>query len=181
MRIKTLSTALTALALLGAAAQVQAADMNQTLSQSQAAKPVTAKEYVEKAAVGDLFEVEAGRLALGRSNEKGVKDFAEMMVRDHTDSATKIKGAVAGNGALMPPARLDAEHEAMLKQLKDADNGAFDGLYLRMQRQGHGQALALHRGYALSGDDAKLRKAAADIAPTVQKRMDHLAPLVAAK
>jgi putative membrane protein len=180
MRVKTLSAALTAFVLIGAAGRLRAADIT-TVPQSQAGKPLTAKEYVEKAAIADLFEVEAGKVALGASNEKGVKDFAEMMIRDHTDSTNKIKGAVAGNRDLAVPAKLDAEHEDMLRRLKNADKNGFDRLYLQMQLEGHEKALALHRGYAVGGDDASLRKVAADLTPVVQKHADHLAPLVAAK
>ena len=180
MRIKTLSAALTAFVLIGPTAQVRAADIT-TVPQTQAGKPVSAKDYEEKAGVADLFEVEAGKVALGKSNEKGVKDFAGMMIRDHTDSTNKIKGAVAGNRSLAVPAKLDAEHEDMLKRLKDADKNGFDQLYLQMQLEGHEKALALHRGYALGGEDQNLRKAAADITPVVQMHVDHLAPLVASK
>jgi putative membrane protein len=180
MRIKTLSAALTAFVLIGTTGPVRAADVT-TVPPTQAEKPISAKDYVEKAGVADLFEVEAGKVALGKSNEKGVKDFAEMMVRDHTDSTTKIKGAVAGNSNLAVPAKLDAEHEDMLKRLKDADKTGFDQLYLQMQLEGHEKALALHRGFALTGDDQDLRKVAADITPVVQMHIDHLAPLVASK
>jgi putative membrane protein len=63
--------------------------------------------------------------------------------------------------------------EKKLDQLKRANEMNFDPLYMDMQVKGHNQALALHQGYASSGPVAPLKKAAGEIAPVVQKHLEH--------
>jgi putative membrane protein len=174
MRTGSLLAALTAAAILISGTAAGAADQ-------PAVPALGAKDYVTKAAIGDLFEIESSNLALNKSKDKAVQDFAQMMVRDHTDSSNKIKAAVAGNADLAPPSKLDPQHETMLKQLKDADAQAFDNLYVQMQTAGHSDALTLHQTYAASGDNQALRKVAADIVPVVQMHMKHLETMTAAK
>ena len=52
-----------------------------------------------------------------------------------------------------------------------AEGREFDRLYIDAQIAAHREALQLHRGYAASGEDADLKKAAAEIAPIAEKHL----------
>jgi putative membrane protein len=46
---------------------------------------------VNKAAVSDMFEVQSSRLALEKSNNSQIKQFAQKMVDDHTKVSNEMK------------------------------------------------------------------------------------------
>ncbi len=181
MTLKSLLLAAAAVPLIGIGA-VQAADSTPP-SQStmqKARDAVTpnkkAADYVNKASIGDMFEIESSKVAQEKSTNQSIKDFAAMMVKDHTDSSQKIKDAAAKSN-LQPASALDKSHGKMLDDLKKASAAKFDKLYLDDQGKAHREALTLHRNYAKSGDNADLKTAATQIAPVVQQHLDHLKAL----
>lgn len=146
----------------------------------QAAPPQTAANqtadasYVAVAAVGDMFEIESSRLALIRSKDRAVMDFATMMLADHNDLSAKLKAA-ASNANLPVPSELDTKHKSMLKELQDAKSEAqFNQAYLAAQMRAHEEALGLHQTYARSGGEMALKQVAQGAVPVIQKHLDHL-------
>ena len=59
----------------------------------------------------------------------------------------------------------------MLNQLASANGPAFDRLYARMQVMAHREALALHGGYAQTGNDPALRAFAQQVTPHIQHHL----------
>ena len=99
-------------------------------------KKTPTAQYLEKAAAGDLFEVESGKLATQKGGSDEVKQFGRMMTEDHTASTEKIKQAVAKSaGGKAPSAKLTSEQEAEMKRLMSAEKGQFDKLYIDAQRR----------------------------------------------
>ena len=45
--------------------------------------PATA-DFVKEVAISDMFEIESSKMALKKSSSTSVKQFAEMMIKDHT-------------------------------------------------------------------------------------------------
>jgi putative membrane protein len=139
------------------------------------ATPVSSGAYIAQAANADLYEIQAGELAAKNGQSQRVKEFARMMVDDHTRSAQEMKALVGqGDFAVPVPARLDAEHQAMIDRLKGAKGEAFDREYLSQQTTAHSKALALHQSYAQAGDNAELQGFARKVVPVVQKHSDWL-------
>jgi putative membrane protein len=121
------------------------------------------------AAMGDMFEVEASRLALMRARSAEVKEYAQDMIDAHTRSSDDLKARLVRAGLIIePPAMLDAEHLRKLDDLKAASAETFDGRYVAQQKEAHEEALMLHRNYAVRGSVADLKAFAADIVPKVE-------------
>lgn len=146
----------------------------------QAAPPQTAANqtadasYVAVAAVGDMFEIESSRLALIRSKDRGVMDFATMMLADHDSLSAKLKAAAA-NANLPVPGELDTKRKSMLKALQDTTSEAeFNQAYLAAQMRAHEEALGLHQTYARSGGQMALKQVAQGAVPVIEKHLDHL-------
>jgi putative membrane protein len=55
--------------------------------------------FVTNAAIGDLYEIQAGRLALLRSRSDGVREFAQMMIEHHTSSMHQMQSALMSREA----------------------------------------------------------------------------------
>jgi putative membrane protein len=127
------------------------------------------RDYVQKAAMGDLYEVEASKLALMRTKSDDVKKFAQEMVDAHTKSTDDLKARLARAGLIVElPTMLDADHQKKLDDLKAANARTFDSRYAAQQKEAHDEALMLHRDYAMRGPVADLKAFAADIVPKIE-------------
>ena len=70
-----------------------------------AADPATAdRDFYAKAAAGGMAEVDTGALAQVKGHSGAVRDFGEMMVRDHTKANDKLK-QIAGRKNIELPDR----------------------------------------------------------------------------
>lgn len=124
-------------------------------------------DFAQKAAIGDMFEIETSRVAIQKARNAQVKNFAQMMVTDHNQMSAKLKAATPPGVAL--PAGLDAAHQAKLDALRNMPAGAnFDRAYMNAQVEAHNEALALHQNYARNGDVAPLREVANTAVPVVE-------------
>lgn len=133
----------------------------------------TAQDFVNKAAVGGMFEVQSSKLADGTASDNSVKEFATMMVTDHTAANTKLK-KVAKEQKLTVPTALDSKHQAMLDKLNGAKGEAFDQAYVQAQRDAHDEAVSLFEAYSQNGDNAPLKAFATETLPTLKMHQEKI-------
>jgi len=134
----------------------------------------SAPEFVAKAAASDMFEIEAGRIALERSTNAEVKAFAQMMVDGHARTTTDLKAAIAASGlTITPPATLPDDKSSALADLRAVDAAGFDRAYMNGQVDAHQAALNLMSRYAQDGDSPQIKAAAAAMLPTIQSHLDR--------
>jgi putative membrane protein len=133
----------------------------------------TMKGFVEGAAMGDMYEVEASKIAVQRARSKDVKDFAQMMIDAHSKTTADLKTALAhGTLTVALPVHFDSRHEGLINDLKGAKAEDFDGRYLSQQTGAHDEAVVLMRGYAKDGDNPDLKAFATNTMPKVRMHMD---------
>lgn len=143
-----------------------------------AALPTDAATFIKTAAASDLYETESSKLALDKSKDKQVRDFAQMMITDHAKTTQGVKDAAAKANLTVPPPALSTEQQQqMMDMLKPLSGIEFDTTYLQQQLTGHQQALALMQNYAESGDTPALQDAARTAIPIVQKHLARLQEL----
>src|SRR5262245_41047115 len=114
-----------------------------------------AQTFVDKAAVGGMFEVESSQLALRMSKDADVKKFADRMISDHGKANSELE-TLAKEQGLKFPAKLDSEHEAMLKSLQKAGR-QIDTPYIKAQLDGHQKTVQMFEQYAESGENKELQ------------------------
>ncbi len=129
-------------------------------------------DFIQKAALSDMFEIEASKLALAKSKSTDIKAFAQMMIDAHTATSDAVKPIAAGL-KVNPPMALDASLQGKLDDLTKADAKSFDKTYLDQQTAAHNDALGLMKGYADNGQNPDLKAFAAATAPKVQEHLDH--------
>jgi len=155
----------------GAAIDVPSGDASGATA--EAGMATGAQGFVDNAAASDQFEIESSKLAQTMAKDAAVKDFAAMMVKDHTKSSTELKAAAAkATPAVTVAPKLTSQQQSDLDALKSA-GANFDKLYAQKQVAAHTQALALLQGYAATGDAAPLKDFASKTAPVVSKHLDH--------
>jgi putative membrane protein len=135
--------------------------------------PQSAPEFAAMAAASDLFEIESSKLAQSQGQSAQVKNFAAMLVKDHTASTNELKAIAARENMTLPPPTLRPDMQSKIDALKAAKGEQFDTLYMTQQVPAHEEALRLHQGYARSGDNAALKAFAAKTAPVVSRHLDE--------
>jgi putative membrane protein len=131
----------------------------------------TADAYVTAAGKSDLYEINSSQIALQKSQNAGVRKFAQMMI-DHHQKTTAATVKAAQKAGLNPaPPALDAGATASINELQAATGTDFDRLYLGQQLPAHQAALDLHQSYAAGGDKAPLKASARAAVPIVKRHI----------
>jgi len=141
----------------------------------------TTKGFVTAAAISDMYEVTAGKLAAQRAQSPAVKDFARQMIAAHTKTTDTLKGIIAShNIQVTPPAHVDDRRQGMLDNLRGASAEEFDHRYIMQQIAAHKEADILFRGYAKDGDNAAIKDFAAITDKTIRMHLSMAEKLNAA-
>jgi putative membrane protein len=142
--------------------------MAENTSASATHKTMSDTAFLAKVYSTGLFEIEASKLAKRMTEHKKVKEFADMIIADHTalnnDAATLLKQ----KGGIIPDA-LPADLEAKMKGLKQWMGKDFEQKYAQANIDGHKDAIALFSEVSKYGDDAGVKNLATRSLPTLQK------------
>ena len=131
------------LAISGASGVAMTADAEST--------PPAPGVFVKKAALDGMTEVEAGKVALSKSQDPAIREFAQRMVKDHGKANGELESLAATKG-LSAPKQLDPEHKEMLDTLKSKNGKDFDHAYAEHMNMDHSKAIALFESAAGSSD-----------------------------
>jgi putative membrane protein len=142
-----------------------------TSSQPQGQVSAATKQFVEKAAVGDLYEIQSSKMALEKSKNNEFQNFARQIVDDHSKSSEELKSMAQGIQGLQVPAQLDAKHKQMISQLQSASGEQFNRTYRDQQTKAHEEAIQLFENYTKSGDNTQLRQFAEKTLPKLQHHL----------
>ena len=131
-----------------------------------------AMPYVMAAGMSDLYEINSSQIAVQKSQSPKIRQFANMLIKDHTKTTAATMKAAQKAGLTPTPPMLDAGMTASITELQNASPADFDRIYIGQQIPAHQAAFSLHSHYANAGDKSQLRATArAAIAP-VQHHLD---------
>jgi putative membrane protein len=132
------------------------------------AAPMTDQEFVDFAAQTDMMEAHLGQLAANQAESQGVKDYAQMLVTDHTNDYNQLT-AVAGKANLNVPKGLDAKHDKMIAPFEKLKGAAFDRQFIHEMVTGHEAAIAAYDRESRDGQNADLKSYAQQALPVLEK------------
>ncbi|WP_179412519.1 DUF4142 domain-containing protein [Mucilaginibacter sp. E4BP6] len=130
-------------------------------------------KFATAAANGGLAEVALGKLALTKTTNQAIKDFANMMVTDH-GKANAALAAIAQTKNITLPAEPDSAHLKKADGLSKLSEADFDKQYVSAMIDGHKKTLDLMNNEAKNGKDSTLKAFAAQTAPVVQMHLDAI-------
>jgi putative membrane protein len=132
-------------------------------------RPLFPADYMAAASSIDLYEIRSSELALTRSANPRLRDFARTMIADHQGTSAQL--SFAGRRLnLLPSASLLPAHQAMFDELSASSD--FDATYRRQQAAVHEAALKLHSAFAARGESPTLRAVARNAAPIERRHLD---------
>lgn len=137
------------------------------------------KEFVVKAGMGGLYEVQAGNLALQKAQSAEVKAFAQRMVTDHGKSNTELSQLATAKGLALPT-ELDGEMESAVEHLGTLSGAEFDKAYMQHMVPDHEKTVADFDRASTTATDADLKGWAGKTLPVLQEHL-RMAKEVAGK
>lgn len=128
------------------------------------------QRFLTEAIQGDLAEMNIGKLAQDKGQADDVKQFGQMLERDHGDHLKKVEQMAEQLGITVPntpSAEQQATHDILQKLFGDA----FDKEFKRAMVKDHQEDIAKYRREA-SGK-GPLAQFAQQTVPTLEKHLKH--------
>ena len=139
------------------------------------------QQFVDFAAQTDMEEANLGQQAANVAESQAVKDYAQMLVSDHTNDFHQLSD-VAHQANLNMPSAIDAEHnKAMIAPFEKLKGAAFDHHYAQEMVAGHTKAIAIYKKEADDAQNPALKSYAQQALPVLEKHLDGAKRLEKAK
>ena len=126
--------------------------------------------FVATASSSNHFEIITSDLAVRKTHNDAVRQFANDMVSAHKGLGKDMRAAVLNSmvDTAFIKDQLDASQRAQLNRLNASSGRTFDKQYVDIQKSAHSDAVRLFRGYAAHGQSPALRQFAADSLPVIE-------------
>jgi putative membrane protein len=164
------------------------------------------QRFIQQAAISGMSEVQLSQVALKNAQSSAVKNFADMMVRDHGKANAALKVLAAAKGISLPDSSFLSASAAMvssagktsatgnttsgtassggastefrdqLERLTAAKGKAFDQAYIQIMMQDHLKAVSLFQQGAKSPDPA-VKAFAAKTLPVLKTHLQQVTSL----
>ena len=139
-----------------------------------ASEPVTdagVTTFVKKALSGGMMEVELGTMAGTSAQSQRVKDFAAMLVADHSQAGNELKSMATSN-AIEVPAAILPEHQMHIDMLKNKKGASFDKAYMDMMVKDHKKDIMDYSKASKSLSVSSYKEFAGKTLPVLEKHLD---------
>lgn len=129
------------------------------------------QEFMNKAAAGGLYEVQAGTLAQDKGRSPSVKSFGAMLIKDHTTANEELKALASSKGVTLPTA-VPADKKKRLDKIAQAKD--FDKKFVdEVGVDDHQKDIKLFEKASTDADDAQVKAFAAKTLPTLKAHREH--------
>jgi putative membrane protein len=115
------------------------------------------KQFLMKSAEGGMAEIELSKLALKKSDNEDVKQFARQMVADHTKLMNDMK-PFADQMGITPPTRLSPKQQKLFDRLNGLSGTQFDKEYINAMVVDHHNDLHEFKAQESSTSNPDLKK-----------------------
>ena len=134
--------------------------------------------FAKTLAAGGTAEITFSKLALQKVKSGKLKDFADMMITDHTKAADTLM-AIAAKENITLPTTMDADHQSKYNATQDMSGNDFIKNYVNLMVADHKGAVDLITNESQNGKNPALKAFAAKILPTIQMHLDAANKLAA--
>jgi len=128
-------------------------------------------KFAVTAANGGMLEVELGKLAKTKAASAEVKQFADMMVTDHS-KANKELMELAGAKVITLPAILSNDKQKDYDDMAKLSGSEFDKAYTDYMVKDHKEDIEEFKKESTDGKDAELKAFAAKHVPILQHHLE---------
>ena len=125
------------------------------------------------AAQGGMAEVELGKIASEKATNPEVKNFAKMMVSDHSKANAELK-SLAQKRNITLPSGLDSGNQATMSELQKLSGNEFDREYVEAMVDDHEADVQMFESQAADESDPDAKAFAAKTLPTLKKHLEMI-------
>lgn len=130
------------------------------------------REFVEAQLADGDAEVDLGRLAQDHAASPDVREFASMMVRDHTQAADALKPIATKHKIHPDPSAHEAHHD-LHERLAKLTGPEFDLQYIDAMVDAHQKAVDAVERRAESSDNPDVKRWASQTLPTIKQHLER--------
>jgi putative membrane protein len=131
-------------------------------------QPLTPENFVTRAAVANLAEIDLSQMALDKSTNADIRKFATQIIKDHQAAQAKLK-QIAGAQKIALPGSVDEERRKQREKLKELSGAEFEKQYVALMHTGHKEAAGLMEAATKSNDlDSAFKTYASETLQTVR-------------
>jgi putative membrane protein len=130
----------------------------------------TDRKFLDNAVSGNITEQNIGRLVLQRSQNKDVKDYAQMLVDDHTKNLRKVVDLMNQKGLPQAKGLPEVKREALGK-LDGLSGLALDQEFVTMMVQEHEKDIAEYRQAMNATQDEDVKYYVMHTLPMLQEHL----------
>lgn len=150
------------------------AENTEPAAQQQPAKPLLTdadKSFMSDAAKAGYAEIQLAKLALQKSHNKDVKDFAQTVVDDHEKMVADLAKLASSKSVTLPDSKTLAASFSEGK-LKMYSGRHFDEAFVSKMVDDHKDAIATFQKESNQGSDTDVKDFASSGIPGLQKHLD---------
>jgi putative membrane protein len=131
----------------------------------------TERNFIMEAYKGGQMEVKMANMAMERAQSVRVKDFANMMVRDHTKANNELE-TILSRQNMMTEVEKENKDDNNMQDMNNKTGRDFDVAYMRMMVNDHNKTIDLFKNESNSGNDSDLKDFASKTLPTLRIHLD---------
>ena len=149
-----------------------------TVPRANAATTVSTadQDFILAAAQGGMTEVKLGELAIQKGMRDDVKEFGQIMVKDHTAINDDLKALAAQKDVTLPDS-LDAKHQAMVDKMAALTGSEFDDAYIASMIKDHKMDAKEFKAESAATQDADIKSFVDKSIPVVEAHLNHVTAL----
>ena len=127
--------------------------------------------FYNEAAQSNMAEIELSRLALQKSNNEDIKQYAQQMINDHTAAGEKLR-QLAANKNITLPQDVNSKQRNAKQKLDRLSGEKFDSEFVKQMVKDHEAAVRLFERQSERGEDADTKAFAAETLPTLRSHLE---------
>jgi putative membrane protein len=130
------------------------------------------QKFLTDAIRGNLAEVKVGELAQQRGQSKEVREYGEMLSKDHSKSLQQSKELAMKMG-VSAPTEPTAQQQQKYEALSKLSGTEFDTTFLSQMARDHQEEIAKFSSQAQSGSKSEVATFAQQTLPTLRMHLEH--------
>lgn len=123
-------------------------------------------QFVKDAAAANNFEILTSKLAIDKSGNAFIQEFAKEMVQEHQSSQNELR-LIADKKGVSLPSDMPKALQIAYNRLARLNGSAFDAAYQSWQKQGHEAASTKFKAEIRNGNDQDVKAYAVKTLPAV--------------
>ncbi|MEJ2614252.1 MAG: DUF4142 domain-containing protein [Ignavibacteriaceae bacterium] len=136
-------------------------------------KVVQDSSFLYEAAQGGMMMVQLGEIAEKEAHNKSIRDFAKMMINDHSKINDELKDLAQQNQIKLPDS-LSKNKQDKINDLEKLSGRRFEKQYVDLMAEDHKNDVAKFKDESQNAASPEVRQWASKTLPTLQKHLEKI-------